>query len=172
MVSLAVVRVYEAVGALTIDAIFPNKAFVFGQYKKIELIFRNDTSIAVDRIVILSSKPLNTGFLAQEFGNVPPNSVIERSMYVRATMLKPFDKIDFLVLYVSRNYIRTFKLSYTLKVSKSFKTKCTIERVDSSRHLVCIDVFDSQDPHLHLERFSLSSVVMLSNVMNVESTLR
>lgn len=85
-------------------------------------------------------------------------------------MLKPFDRIDFLVVYTSKSYIRTFKLCYTLKVSKSFKTKCIIERIDDKKHLVCIDVFDNQDPNLHLENFFLSSIVMLSNAMQVART--
>jgi len=165
-----VLKVYENVGALNVNVIFPNKAFVFGQYKKIDLIFSNKTSIPVDKIFILSSKPLNTGFIIQEFDGISPNSVMEKSIYMRATMLKPFDKIDFLVIYSSKSYLRTFKLTYTLKVSKSFKTKCIIEKLNNSKNLVCIDVFDSQDPNLHLEKFFLNSVVMLSTVMQINNS--
>lgn len=161
-------KVFERVGSININVIFPNKAFVFGQYKKIDLIFKNSSNIPVDKIYIISSKPLNSGFLVQDFGSVSGNSILEKSIFIRATMLKPFDRIDFLVIYTTKSYIRTFKLCYVLKVSKSFKTKCTVERVDNSRHLVCIDVFDNQDPNLYLEKFFLNSIVMLSNVMTVE----
>lgn len=164
------VKVLEKVGALNINVIFPNKAFVFGQYKKIDIIFNNQTETQVDRIYILSSKPLNTGFIIQEFGPIAAKSTREDSIFIRATMLKASDEIDFLVLYTSKAYMRAFKLCYTLKVSKSFKTKCVIERIDGKKHLVCIDVFDNQDPKLYVERFFLDSIVMLSNIMQLNKS--
>lgn len=77
--------------------------------------------------------------------------------------------VDILVLYKTKNHLRCFKLKYGIKVANSFKTKCTIEKADIDKFLVCIDVFDNQDPKLDCKRFHLNSITMLSNTMKIVS---
>lgn len=144
---------------------------MFGQYKKIDLLFNNTSNTDIDKIIMLSNKPLNTGFLYQELSGLKAHSSSENSIYLRATILKKIDLVDILVVYVSKGISRCFKLTYGIKVSNSFKTKCTIERVGLARYLVCIDVFDNQDPNLNFQCFNLNSILMLSNTMSVNPHL-
>ncbi len=112
---------------------------------------------------------MNSGFLVKKLDSIEPQSQQTINLIIRATVQTNLDKIDFLFVYSSKGFLRTFLIQVKMKISSSFKIKCILEKLDFQNYLVCINVFDSNDKKFNKDCFSLKKLILLSNTMRIDT---
>lgn len=147
--------------------IFPNDHFVFGQYKNLKVRISNISDVAVDEIYLLNNNPLSTGFFFKKLDPIEARMTKEINLIIRATVLKKYDRVDFLVITNTNNFLRIKKFEFEFRITNSFKTKCMLEKIGFNKFLVGIDIFDAKDNNINPLFFSIDSLVLLSNTFAI-----
>ena len=157
----------KKIGNLIPKIIFPENNFLFGEYKKADLFLENNSDIVIDDIFIISSNPLVTGFLIKKINGLKKYEKIKKEIFLRATVLKKNDYIDFLIIYISEGFLKYFVFKYFIIIKNSFKIKCILEKIDYQNYLVCINIFDSKENSILKEFFKMRKLILLSNIMEI-----
>jgi len=147
--------------------IFPTDNFVFGQYKILNITIDNISSLSIDQVYLINNNPLTTGFLVKKMGPIAAGEVISKNLIIRATQLKKYDRVDFLLATHTGGFLRFIKFEFEYRISSSFKTKCMLEKIGSDKFLVGIDIFDFKDSNINPLFFSINSLILLSNKYKV-----
>ena len=157
----------DSIGVASLKVVFPTDNFVFGQYKIISIMIENTSNLPIDQIYLINNNPLVTGFLIKKMGPISAGEVINKNLIIRATQLKKYDRVDFLIATHTSNFLRFIKFEFEYRISSSFKTKCMLEKVGFDKFLVGIDIFDFKDNNINPLFFSINSLILLSNKYNI-----
>lgn len=144
---------------------------MFGQFKTAKVKMEKMNGLKVDKLMMVSSNPLATGFLVREVTTDFPETVKELEVTIRATLShRKSDCVDILFVVQSGGFLRISLAIFEFRVSSSFKTKCVHEDLGGSRLLVGIDIFDSKEPNIHPIAFNVKSLALLSETHSLSTT--
>jgi len=152
-----------------LQATFPNNSFVFGQFKDINFNLHSLNNKKIDKILLISSNPLSTGFLVKE---IKQNEHVDKAVVItiRATLShKETDSVDLLFAFQSSGYVRLVVFNYEFKIGTSFKTKCVHEDLGNNFTLIGIDIFDSKEASINPMTFKIKSLALMSESYNLTS---
>ena len=123
----------------------PTEDFLFGEYKKVTFNFKNVNPQKIDKLIVISSNPLCSGFFIEEIKDFENKQKFEYDFYIRATMIKNQEEVNLLFIYQTNGYIRNFLSRFSLHVKPSYKIKCFVERLGTFDYLLSLN-FISQNP--------------------------
>lgn len=124
---------------------------------------RKENDLKIDRLLIISSNPLATGFLLREIDTSFEETAKNLQITIRATLSnRKTDHVDILFAIQTSGYLRFGLFNFEFKVSGSFKTKCVHENIGKSKLLVGIDIFDSKESNIHPISFTVRNLALLS----------